>query len=156
MRRGQGEDAQLGNDLVRVPFHFTGPDPGAGDQVPAGQAPADRQVEELALPRRWLERELGLHPARLVLVTARGDSMEPTISDGDLLLVDTGQTRPGPDGIYVIRRDTGVAIKRLELRPDGSITIRSDNAAYSEYTLPRDQAAALSIVGRVVWAGGKI
>lgn len=84
--------------------------------------------------------------------------MVPTLSHGDDIMVDSGDgVGRLRDGIYVLRRDDALLVKRL-VRGLGSardrVTIISDNAVYpAEADVP---IAALTIVGRVVWAGRRI
>jgi len=101
--------------------------------------------------QRWL-RTLGLDPAQLSVIEVTGDSMDPTLRDGDEILVDRSQ-RPWRDGIHVVRIDDVLLVKRLEQGAAGMIGVISDNPAY-----PRTLRAAadVMIVGRVVWKGGRI
>lgn len=118
----------------------------AGDEVRVGAVGFDPA---------WLRRE-GLAPDRLSVVRVTGDSMEPTLFDGDEIMVDTGDRDERlRDGIYVIRIDDVVKVKRLSRAPGrGRVSVVSDNAAY-----PRFDDVALEdvgIVGRVVWAGRRL
>jgi phage repressor protein C with HTH and peptisase S24 domain len=82
--------------------------------------------------------------------------MHPTLSDGDDIMVDLSATgRKLQDGIYVLRRDDALLVKRIALHPARStLTIASDNPAYASWT---DCAAhEVEIIGRVVWAGRRI
>ena len=91
---------------------------------------------------------LGLAGRPLSMVVARGDSMLPTIADGDEVLVDGSDRRPGARAaIYVLRRDGTLAVKRLRLAR-GAVEIVSDNPAYPAERVP---AEAVEVIGRVVW-----
>jgi phage repressor protein C with HTH and peptisase S24 domain len=82
--------------------------------------------------------------------------MEPTLRSGDHALVDRTEIRPRQkDGLYVIRVDGGLQVKRVSAHPvSGLLTISSDNAAYRSYAdiKPTDVA----IVGRVIWIGRRM
>ena len=121
--------------------------PDTTDETVADQQEA---VERLAFRRDWLTRE-GLQPDSLVLVGARGDSMEPTVADGDLLLVDTRERGVTEDAIYVIQLDDHVVAKRLQVDWKGGLWVRSDNPQYVEQHITDQEAAQLRVVGRVVW-----
>ncbi|EGD58982.1 putative phage repressor [Novosphingobium nitrogenifigens DSM 19370] len=105
----------------------------------------------LRFSQRWL-RTLGLDPGQLSVIEVAGDSMEPTLHDGDEILVDRSP-RPWRDGIHVVRIDEVLLVKRLETGPAGTIRVMSDNPAY-----PRIERAYedVAIIGRVVWKGGRI
>ena len=77
------------------------------------------------------------------------------IRNGDTVLVDFTQRMPKRDGIYVIRYDDSVQVKRISIHPESLLlTVRSDNKDYSTYTdLKPDK---LDIVGRVIWLGRRI
>lgn len=118
---------------------------------------SEQVVDHLAFKTEWLTRELGIDPGALVLVSARGDSMEPTISQGDLLLLDMSQRRVGDEAIYaLVMEEGGVLAKRIQRLLDGMLSIRCDNPAYKEQLIPNDAAESLYILGRVVWVGRRL
>jgi phage repressor protein C with HTH and peptisase S24 domain len=128
--------------LVSVPFYEARA--GAGSQQIAS---TDQPTKYVQLPRDiFIHR--GLRPNHSGLMLSSGTSMEPTISDGDPLLVDLSDTGRS-DGIFVVGRDGGVLVKRLQWRSDGSLMMISDNKAYEPEILPRDDAEDLRLIGRV-------
>ena len=91
--------------------------------------------------------------ASLSIIHVLGDSMEPTLSDGDEVLVDASdQGSRLRDGIYVLRADDALVVKRVTLKPGGrKITISSDNSAYPSWDdVDRSE---IQVVGRVIWFG---
>ena len=82
-----------------------------------------------------------------------GDAMEPTLRSGDSVLVDCAQKRPQrTDGIYVIRTDGALQVKRLQVEVvQGLLTILSDNKAYEVQRGVRPDD--VTVVGRVIWLG---
>ena len=108
----------------------------------------------LPFPAVILRRLVGRASADgLAIVDARGDSMEPTIGDGDLVLVDT-HDKTLQDGLMAFAIDDIAYIKRLRPVVGGGVDIVSDNAAiYPPQTLPRERLADLRIFGRVRWVG---
>ena len=118
---------------------------------------SEQIVDHLAFKTDWVHKELGTDPKNLVLVHSMGDSMEPTIRSGDLLLVDRSKSRMKEDGIYLINLDDGLMVKRVEWLLGGSVVIRGDNTAVSrEQLLPSTDLEKLQLLGRVVWVGSKI
>lgn len=113
---------------------------------------SERVVDTLAFKTRWLEQR-GFDPNRLGLISCSGDSMAPTIMDGDLALVDLRPVHNG-DGIYAVIINSEIKIKRISTRADGSVIIASDNPAYRDEEYPAEQAQALiHKIGKVVWVG---
>ena len=118
---------------------------------------SEQIVDHLAFKADWVHKELGTDPKNLVLVHSMGDSMEPTIRSGDLLLVDRSKSRMKGDGIYLINLDDGLMVKRVEWLLGGGVVIRGDNTAVSrEQLLPSTDLEKLQLLGRVVWVGSKI
>lgn len=102
---------------------------------------------------RWLARLTRAKSASLSIIHVLGDSMEPTLSDGDEVLVDASdQGSRLRDGIYVLRADDALVVKRVTLKPGGrKITISSDNSAYPSWDdVDRSE---IQVVGRVIWFG---
>lgn len=93
-----------------------------------------------------LLRQLRVRADRASMVTVAGDSMAPTLSDGDTILVDRGDRRGVSGAIHVVRHDGVLLVKRLARVPDG-VELVSDNPAYPPIAIP----GAPDIVGRVVW-----
>lgn len=90
------------------------------------------------------------HPANLKTFTASGDSMNPIIEHGDLILVDTGDTDFTNGGVFLITIDNSWFIKRLRQKITGELDIISDNDKYPIETLSLDTFKQVSIKGRVI------
>ena len=106
--------------------------------------------EMIAFREDWL-RSLGVNPRFAQALVARGDSMEPTIRDGDLLLVDRAIDRVVDEGIYVVTVAGLVLVKRLQMRRDGTLVLRSDNGRYEDEVVPPGELDTIVIEGRVRW-----
>ena len=105
---------------------------------------------------RWLKALTDSPSSKLSVIRVEGDSMAPTLSAGDDIMVDLGD---GPerlrDGIYVLRVDGALLVKRLAIHPVGRrVTVQSDNPAYGD--LPDCGLDEIDCIGRVIWAGRKI
>ena len=98
----------------------------------------------------WL-RAQGLDPAMLSAIAVAGDSMEPTLRDGDEILVDR-RPRPLRAGVNVVRLGDALLVKRLDPGRPGRIMLISDNAAYAPLECAHDE---VEVVGRVVWKAGR-
>ena len=145
-------------------------DPSAefGELVPVARVPVRASAGPGAIPGEesprpyfafdpvWLKSLTGSPPAKLSVIRVEGDSMAPTLSAGDDILVDLGD---GPerlrDGIYVLRVDGTLLVKRLAIHPVGRrVTVQSDNPAYGD--LPDCGLDEIECIGRVIWTGRKI
>jgi len=115
----------------------------------------ERIVNELAFREDWIRRELRTSPANLRLIHVEGDSMEPDLRAGDIILVDHTDTTARREGIYVIRMDDALLVKVLQRLPGGLINVASRNPAYQAFTVnvaDIESSPTFSIIGRVVWA----
>lgn len=117
---------------------------------------SEQVVDHLAFRTEWVRSELRANPANLVLISAVGDSMEPSLSSGDLLLVDKSEYKIRDDAIYVISVNGSLLVKRVQLLLDGTVIIRSDNSAYQPQTVKQPDIEDLKVVGRVVWVGRRV
>lgn len=133
-------------DWVDVPRLALGASagPGAlsGDEQPVGA---------FRFSTRWL-RGQGFDPAMLSAIAVVGDSMDPTLRDGDEILVDRSP-HPLRDGIHVVRLDDALLVKRLDTVRPGTVVLVSDNPAYRVLEL---DSGDLEVVGRVVWKCGRL
>ena len=116
----------------------------------------ERGSGHIAFDPAWLRRVARGAPEQLSIIRVAGDSMVPTLADGDDILVDRGDSAARlRDGIYVLRLEGALVVKRLALNPAArTLSIRSDNPAYPGW--PDCDPAAVDVVGRVVWAGQRI
>ena len=127
-----------------------------GASAGPGALPDSERIEaRFGFDAGWLRR-LTANPANVSAIRVEGDSMMPTLADGDDILVDRGDAGDRlRDGIYVLRIDDALNVKRLAVNPAGrSVTIRSDNAAYPGW--PDVPMARVDVIGRVIWVGRKV
>lgn len=109
-------------------------------------------VQSIVFPKAWIPSRASTD--QLILVSVVGDSMEPTLSQGDAALVDRSVTKLSEDGLYAIQINKGILVKRLQRTPTGKIQVSNDNKAYTSHILNKEEAETnLRIVGFVVWTG---
>lgn len=136
--------------LVPIPRFDVGASAG-----PGAFADADRMSGHYAFDPKLLRNICGAAPSELSIIRVDGDSMSPTLADGDDILVDRSKASGVHDGIYVLRRDDTLMVKRVAVHPGSRrLTISSDNPSYP--TWADCDPTAIDVVGRVVWAGRKI
>ena len=110
----------------------------------------------IAFDERWLKTLTSTPAANLSIVRVEGDSMSPTLNAGDEILVDLVDCADRlRDGIYVIRVDDSLVVKRLALSPMGRrVTVQSDNPAYPDW--PDCGIDEINCIGRVIWASRRV
>jgi len=144
---GKGTPSDM-ERTVLVPEYDIGASAGYGSFMDT-----DPPTRRVAVDRLWLRRTIGVSPQSVSLIYAHGDSMEPTLLDGDSLLV-CHEWEPIKDGIHVLRCDGLLQVKRVQRQPGQVLRITSDNPAYEPYTVNlTDECLNFAILGRVVWAG---
>ena len=106
--------------------------------------------------QRWLKALTPTPASKLSIIRVEGDSMAPTLSAGDDILIDPIDCSERlRDGIYVLRVDDALVVKRIALNPVGRrVTVQSDNPAYPDW--PDCGLDAINCIGRVIWAGRRI
>jgi hypothetical protein len=145
-----GDAAPLGG-LISVTRHPVSVSAGPGAIVTE-----DAGKPYFGFDERWLKALTPTPSERLSIVRVQGDSMSPTLNQGDDILVDLGDaTERLRDGIYVLRADDALVVKRLALHPMGRrVTVQSDNPAYPDW--PDCELEQIQIIGRVIWSGRKV
>jgi hypothetical protein len=98
---------------------------------------------------RALLQRIGVPLPYVRVLEADGDSMAPTINDGDLMLIDRRARTPVDDQVFVFTMGDEVYVKRLRKVPGQGWTIVSDNPNIP--AVPVHEDADLRIIGRVRW-----
>jgi len=140
-------------DYVLIPLYDLEASAGDGRVV---EEPREPQ-KHLAFQLSWIKGKKGLSRKDLLLVTVVGDSMEPTLREGDVVLVDRSKSHVPEDGLYVLRVDNTMLVKRLHKLSYRTLRVICDNDAYGYFDFdvkgpPKD----LRVLGKVVWIGREI
>jgi len=133
-------------DYIKVPRVATELAAGSGSFLDSTEI-----TEELAFRRDWLAHKGQMKD--LVVMTIYGDSMEPTLYEKDLALINLSQIKPHTGQVYAVSHDEALYIKRLVCEP-GRIIMRSDNSRYADIVLDYDNQAIMDkvkIIGRAIW-----
>lgn len=121
-------------------------------------------IDSLAFKKEWIHNELHANPADLYLLYVHGDSMEPALRAGDVILVNRSCSTVQHDGVFVLVMDGTLLVKRLQSLPGGRIRVSSDNPAYQPFEIEKtwlqpgqqESTDGAGIIGRVVWAGRRM
>lgn len=111
----------------------------------------------MTFKRSWLS-DKWLSVESLIVVYARGDSMEDRIQSGDVVLVNTDWNQLKDGCIYAFSYSGLATLKRIRLRANGSISLVSDNDPHQNLveTIQPDTLDELNIIGQAVWVGGDL
>ena len=106
-----------------------------------------------AFRRTWLQSKGNLE--NFVLFAVRSDSMDPTITDGDFVLIDRSQKEVVVGNIYALRIENAVMVNRLQPMGDRRIKVMSDNKLYESYELDFG-TGDIEIIGQIIWIGREL
>ncbi len=102
-------------------------------------------VDTISLDKNFFRTPINTNKVKGIQVD--GDSMEPTLRDGDYVLIDENTTF-GVNGIYAIQLGGQILIKRLQFKMDGSVLIISDNSKYQSETFnPTENQLPFQVLG---------
>ena len=105
-------------------------------------------VSKHPLPRTWLSRMGSADD--MVFMDVIGNSMEPGIRDGDMVLVDQSRKEISQRSVMAVGYEDAIFIKRLEKRIYG-LTMLSDNSDYEPVDIRGEEMDLFRIIGKVVW-----
>lgn len=108
----------------------------------------------MAFDRGFLRRMTDAPPRDLAIIRVKGHSMEPTLLDDDHVLIDRTKTNLSFDGLFVLRFDDALHVKRIgRSARKGHVMVISDHPAYPDLDMPKED---LDVIGRVLWVGRKV
>lgn len=131
-------------DFVQVARYEVEASAGNGSEVASEDA-----AQSYAFNRKWLGKR-GLKPDTLSVISVRGDSMEPDLNDGDLVLIDLANTDLSDGKIYAVQYSGNLFVKRIQYVPGDTIRLVSRNAQYAPIEIKTPEADGVRVVGRVV------
>lgn len=120
-----------------------------------GGGSGDGDHGQALVPRSLIEDELRAKPSDMLLIEARGSSMEPDFHHGDQILIDKRDCNPVQPGAFALWDGDGYVVKLVERMPrqGGRLRIFSANNRFSAYEVAADE---VRIMGRPVWFGRRL
>ena len=116
-----------------------------------GQDVREKALVKVRVDAGSLRERIGSSFDDVKIAAVSDDSMEPTLSHGDQVLIDTSCDRFVENAIYAIQQDGYLRFKRIQLKLDGSIIVRSDNPVdNAPETYTAEQAGYFKVVGIVI------
>lgn len=120
---------------------------------------SDEGYEYLSLDKKILSNLYKSHQANIndiAAINVIGDSMEPTLLDREVILFDMTLKEITKDGVFVVSSPSGLFVKRLAKKIDGSVELISDNKNYNSELISLDEQSSISILGMVVGKVGVV
>lgn len=113
--------------------------------------PNSEQIQWVEFDEEWVRHATGRNPRNLVMAEAEGNSMEPTIVDGDEMLIDVTDKRLTNGKIYALSVSEVLVVKRIHLSVSGVVRLISDNKDYEPEEISHTASAEMQVIGQVVW-----
>lgn len=146
-----GSGRSEGGDRLQIPFYEVHASAGHGALPPENEEPS----RLITVPNGLLHTAPS-SAGHLCAILAQGDSMEPTIRSGSVLIVDRSNNQIH-EGIFVIRQNDVLLVKRVQPRNPRTIRLKSDNTQYEPVDIKLDDPSQrVSIFGRVIWVGQEL
>jgi phage repressor protein C with HTH and peptisase S24 domain len=149
--KGASTTNELPEGFVQVPRYEVAASAGGGSVIHSEQI-----VDHLSFRADWVHNALGVPVTSLALINVTGDSMEPTLSEGDLILIDMSYQGVKDNAVYVLQLNGALLVKRIQHKLDGSVIVKSDNAIYEPEQIGSEAVDSLNVIGRVVWCGRRM
>ena len=125
---GEGGDIELGEydpSAITIPLYNVTASCGGGQDASPVQI-----LKLIKVDPKFISRFApGANPKALHMITVEGDSMLPTVADGDSVIIDTSDKYVRRDGLYAVQMGGQIFVKRLQITPR-CIKILSDNTLY--------------------------
>ena len=114
----------------------------------SGALDLDEEIKTYAYFRHeWLSRH-GLIADRCRIIGVIGESMEPALPDGCVILLDRNRTKRREGQIFVVRTEDGLIVKRLGKDKKGNWLLVSDHPEWKPVSWPKDAV----VIGEVKWS----
>ena len=113
-------------------------------------------VGTVGFKTNWLKQLTNTPPMGLSVANVKGDSMEPTITNGALVLVDHTFADFKSDGIYAFIMDDELYIKRVQNMMGHGLLLKSDNPTYEDQEVLDPEKVRLMLRGRILWVGNDL
>lgn len=110
--------------------------------------PDRRDGGTMGLSRSWVDRK-GFDPAKLLSIQVRGESMEPTFYEDDIVVINLADTKPADNGVFALNYNGEAIIKRMS-RDASQWWLMSDNPDQRKFYRRVCQGVECIIIGRVV------
>jgi len=119
-----------------------------------GAGDGEENFEKLDMPDFFVNLVGGVENLKNIeAINVTGDSMEPTLNNGNIIFIDKTKNDTAKDGIYAFVNENGLFVKRIQKRVDGALDVISDN---KEYPIQVVNKGEITILGKVVSSIGRV
>jgi phage repressor protein C with HTH and peptisase S24 domain len=145
-------EVEANTGYINLPFYEVKASAGDGVLVEA-----EEQTHLINFEPEWLNKEIVVNPNDVFLMLVDCDSMYPTLKNDAMIMVNPNFNGLS-DGIYVMRHDHNLLVKRLQMLPGGIIKVKSDNNMYEPWEINKEHlnGTDIELIGRVVWSGQRM
>lgn len=128
----------------------------------------EKEVSVVQFEADWLNKNMHINQAGVHMLVCNGDSMAPTINNGEIMFVDTPVSRLDDNSVYLLRYQNRILVRRIRVGfsdmaelicdnggyqsanfPLGSISYNTSNEIHLDTEQPED---GLIILGKVLWS----
>lgn len=106
------------------------------------------EAQPFYLNRYCVRERMNADPSNLIALTVTGDSMNPTLYEDDIIIVDKSLTYPKAGSVFLIRIAELINCKRIQKLPGGILQVTNDNQAYKSFDIPAN-SDDFEILGQV-------
>lgn len=110
--------------------------------------PDRREGGTLGMRRSWIERS-GLKPANLIAIQVKGESMEPSLYEDDIVVINTADRQPYDGAVFAVNYEGEAVVKRFS-RDAGEWWLTSDSPDQRKHHRKICRGEACIVIGRVV------
>lgn len=132
-------------DLKMVPFYKTFASAGFGSINKEIYDPDDW----IGFSPKWLNN-MGIYSSKLALIMTTGDSMQPTIHNNDIILINMQEITPKDGNIYVVRQGDQLWVKRVQGIVGGIRLISDNKEIYQPIDINFHENLDFEVIGQVV------
>jgi len=100
------------------------------------------------VPTEWI-RHNQFTAGDLIAITVTGQSMEPALFDGDVIIFNASDKKLVDGSVYVVNYEGEVVVKRM-MRDAGMWWLSSDNADQRKYHRKACKGGECIVIGKVV------
>ena len=109
----------------------------------------------MSFPEKWLQQR-GLRSDSIALAAVSDAYLAPAIPEGSVVLINTTTQQVVRKGLYAVRRNGAITIRRAEQLPTGAVLLGGDSTVAQTSMIPPERRDSVQVIGSVVWVGSNV